>query len=85
MAMHALGVLPLIHRLSSNVMNRSSTQMMLQHVWSCPEIRSWWKHLVEVGPQYGYFPNASKTWMIVKKEKFEEAQAIFEETGVDVT
>ena len=39
----------------------------------------------EIGPQYGYFPNASKTWMVVKKEKFEEAQAIFEGTGVNIT
>ena len=43
------------------------------------------ERLVEIGPQYGYFPNASKTWMVVMKEKFEEAQAVFDGTGVNVT
>ena len=84
MAMYALGVLPLIHRLSTNA---------IKQVWYADDatasgelfkIRSWWEHLVEIGPQYGYFQNASKAWMVVKKEKFEEAQVVFEGTGVNI-
>ena len=57
--------------------NRSGT---LQLVGNCQKL------VVEIGPQYGYFPNASiKTWMVVKKKNFEEAQAVYEGTGVNVT
>ena len=85
MAMYASGGLPLIHRLSTNVIEQVWYADDATACGKLSEIRSWWKHLVEIGPQYGYFPNASQTWMIVKKEKFEEAQAVFEGTGVNVT
>ncbi len=29
-------------------------------------LRAWWDHLVDIGPEYGYHPNASKTWLTVK-------------------
>ena len=41
--------------------------------------------LVEKGSAYGYFPNASKTWLIVKAEKMDETKRIFEGTGVQFT
>ncbi|KAL5467453.1 hypothetical protein EMCRGX_G031678 [Ephydatia muelleri] len=85
MAMNASGGLPLIHRLSTNVIEQVWYADDATACGKLSEIRSWWKHLVEIGPQYGYFPNASQTWMIVKKEKFEEAQAVFEGTSVNVT
>ena len=85
MAMYASGGLPLIHRLSTNVIEQVWYADDATACGKLSEIRSWWKHLVEIGPQHGYFPNASQTWMIVKKEKFEEAQAVFEGTGVNVT
>ena len=84
MAMYASGGLPLIHRLSTNVIEQVWYADDATACGKLSEIRSWWKHLVEIGPQYGYFPNASLTWMIVKKEKFEEAQAVFEGTSVNV-
>ena len=43
---------------------------------------SWWKHLNEVGPLYGYFPNAPKTWLILKSpDNLERARELF---GPDV-
>ena len=85
MAMYALGVLPLIHSLSTNAIKQVWYADDATASGELSKIRSWWEHLVEIGPQYGYFPNASKTWMIVKKEKFEEAQVVFDGTGVNVT
>ena len=37
------------------------------------------------GPQYGYFPNAVKTWLIFQEDKQAEAVQLFEETGVNIT
>ena len=60
MPMYALGTIPLINRLSGNG----------THVWYADnatvcgrlsEVRLWWNHLVHIGPNFGYFPNPSKT------------------------
>ena len=36
-----------------------------------------WKDLQKIGPPLGFFPNASKTWLIVKEPFREEAQRLF--------
>ena len=76
--MHVLGVLPLIHRLSTNA---------IKQVWYTDDATASGELILvgAAGSQYGYFLNASKSWMAVKKEKFEEAQTVFEGTGVNVT
>ena len=38
-----------------------------------------------MGPEYGYHPNASKTWLIVKEANFEEAMTLFQGTVVSIT
>ena len=61
MAMYAIGILPLIQKLSSE---------RTKQVWYADDaaaygdlshLRSWWDQLAEVGPTYGYHPNALKT------------------------
>ena len=37
------------------------------------------------GPAFGYFPNAAKTWLLVKPEKQQEANSIFGDTGIQIT
>ena len=41
--------------------------------------------ITEYGPLLGYYPKASKTWLVVKKDKYEEAQKLFENTGINIT
>ena len=41
--------------------------------------------MTEIGPDYGYYPNASKTWLVVKVGSLEESTAIFEGTDVTIT
>ena len=33
------------------------------------DIKRWWEHLNEAGPNLGYFPNAKKCWLIIKPGK----------------
>ena len=33
----------------------------------------------------GYYPKASKSWLVVKAEKEEEAREIFADTGIQIT
>ena len=48
-------------------------------------IRNWWNNMTKIGPEYGYFPNTSKTWLIVKVEHLEEAKELFQDTGVKIS
>ena len=48
-------------------------------------LRHWWDHLIQLGPDYGYYPNAPKTWLIVKEKILPLAETIFEGSGVSVT
>ena len=36
------------------------------------------------GPEFGYYPNAPKTWFIVKQEHFALANEIFANLGVQI-
>ncbi|KAK2571515.1 hypothetical protein P5673_004120 [Acropora cervicornis] len=48
-------------------------------------MKTWWGQLCTMGPKYGYFPQASKTILIVK-ERFEaKAKAIFGKSGVKIS
>ena len=85
MAIYAVATTPLIRRLSAN----PTTQ-----VWYADDaaaggklsnIRSWWDHLLKIGPDYGYYPNAAKTSIIVKEEHLSKATSAFEGTGVQIT
>ena len=84
MPMYALGILPLIQRLSTAA----------KQVWfaddgtaggKLDQIRLWWSLLNTIGPEYGYNPNAAKSWLIVKEEHFEAAERLFAGTGINVT
>lgn len=85
MAMYAIGILPLIHRLKGE---------SVKQVWyaddatagaQLAQLRDWWDRLVEHGPDYGYYPNASKTWIVVKEDKVDAAVAAFQGTEVNIT
>ena len=84
MLMYALGTIPLINHLSS-----IGTQ-----VWHADdptvcgrlsEARLWWDHLIHIGPDFGYFPNPSKTCVIVKEQFYNDAITTFQGSGVSVT
>ena len=48
-------------------------------------LRQWWDQLSSLGPLYGYYPNASKTFLVVKNEDEESAKDIFMGSGVTIT
>ena len=85
MAMYAIAITPLIHRLEDQATNQ---------VWFADDdtaggrlthLRGWWDRVVDIGPDYGYNPNAAKTWLIVKEEYLTDATSLFEGTGVAIT
>jgi hypothetical protein len=81
MIMYAIGTLPMICRMKEDVIQ----------AWYADDasaggalatLRKWWDKLVKIGEQYGYYPNASKTWLIVKEEHANAAEDHFRHTGI---
>ena len=84
MAMYAIGTLPLIHQLQGDVLQSWYADDAAAGGRLRP-LSSWWHKLKTVGPCYGYHPNPSKTWLVVKSEHLEAAKELFEGTGINVT
>ena len=73
--MAALAVKPLICQLKQDVPE-------VKQVWyaddatgagSCSKLRLFWDHLSDLGKVYGYYPNSSKTHLIVKVQFLQKA------------
>ena len=85
MAMYGLGTVPLIRKLEGHC----------KQVWyaddsaavgSAEGLRRWWDILVTEGPKYGYFPNPSKTWLILKgNASTDDFQCLFSNTDIKIT
>ena len=49
------------------------------------QIRIWWNTLRRLGPKLGYFPEGSKSWIVVRENAKERAQTIFDNTKINIT
>ena len=87
MPMYALATIPLIKKLHKNHAD-------VNQVWYADDasvtgkilrLREWWSQLALLGPKYGYFPNAAKTWLITKEMHLAAATSAFADTGIKVT
>ena len=85
MVMFGLATVPMIERLkSANTVqcwfaDDGAAGGRLRHLWQ------WWEGLAKIGPQYGYYPNESKTHLVVKPQKEQEARKVFKSTEVQIT
>ena len=49
------------------------------------DLKYWWERLCELGLKFGYYPEASKTWLIAKNDFYEMANTTFKSTKINVT
>jgi len=86
MAMYAIATIPLIHKLG-----RLS---QVKQVWFADDasaggqlhqLKHWWDKMEEIGPDFGYYANATKSWLIVKEEHTARAAELFQGTDVQIT
>ena len=84
MAMFTLAIVPLIDKVNSEV----------RQTWYADDasvggkidgLSAWWDKVTELGPQYDYFPNPAKSWLVVKEEHLEAAQNTFGRSGIQIT
>jgi hypothetical protein len=87
MAYYALGTRPIIEKLNNA---SDATQVFYADDDSAcgtlDELFKYWEELCKVGPEYGYYPNAGKTILIVKHpEDLQIAKDLFQPLKVKVT
>ena len=91
LAMHSygIGILPFLSIIKTELHN-----INMKHVAYADDIgggsnltmlKNWWDNIVENGPIFGYYPKPSKSWLVVKEEKFAKANEIFCGTGIQIT
>ena len=85
MAMYAIAITPLINRLKEDDVKQIWYADDAAAGGKLSDLKTRWDRLVEIGPDYGYYPNASKTWLIVKEHKHSEAVPVFEGTEIVIT
>ena len=85
MAMYAIAITPLINTLESESMKQIWYADDAAAGGKLSHLKAWWDRLTELGPDYGYYPNASKSWLIVKEEHLPAAEIAFRESGVAIT
>ena len=48
-------------------------------------LRNYWDNINTYGPLLGYYPKASKSWLVVKENLFADAKRIFDGTEINIT
>ena len=84
MAMYGIGSLPLIKKLQTCDVTQTWYADDAAAAGSTANIRCWWDMITKAGPMFGYYPNASKTHLIVKQEYVQSAKGLFDGSGITV-
>ena len=84
MPLYALATIPLIKKIEGD-----ATQVWYADdaaaAGKIEDLRHWWDKLSSEGPSFGYFVNATKTWLVAKDHCLEKATSAFADTDVQVT
>ena len=84
MPMYAMATIPFINHLEKD----------LKQVWyaddasavgSLHSTRQLWDQILTMGPAFGYFPKATKTWLLTKEKFLDQAKILFQDTQVNIT
>ena len=85
MPIYALGSIPLLDSVFSDETIQAAYADDLSVSGTLKSLLSWWNTLSILGPKIGYFPKASKSWLIVKPDKLESANLIFMGSNINIT
>ena len=79
--MYAVVLVPLIRHLSGSVSQVWYVEDASMRIGKLPDLHHWWDKLCKEGSSFGYFPNAYKTWLVVKDRCHSEAETMFASTN----
>ena len=86
MAFYALATMPLIGHITGECHNASNVWYVddAAAIGKCKPFHDFWTSLTASGPEYGYFPNARKTILLVKPSAELEARQRFTGSGLQI-
>ena len=76
MAIYAIGITPMLDMLVALQSDHNKMVGFEDDVTvsgNVEAIRRWWDTLTQIDPNYGYYPQHTKSWLIIKENKLEEA------------
>ena len=93
MAVYAIAVIPLmlmILEITSELPDNKTKMAAYADDFSAAagsleNLKYWWEVLCQLGPKFGYFPQAIKSWLIVKPQVFVKATSLFQNTKIQIT
>ena len=87
MALYAIGSLPVLWLLDQEETGTCQVDYAddLSGRGKVEGLRKWFNVITDKGPLFGYHAEPTKSWLIVKEDKHDEAKATFEGTGAKVT
>ena len=90
MGAYALGILSLLQFLldfiSVNELNAKEVAFAdgFTVAGKLSSIKHYWSQLTSIGPKYGYFPKASKSYLIVRKDQLPIATALLDNSSINI-
>ena len=81
MLFYAVAILPLIESLSDGTI-QSWYADDSSCVANLKDLRVWFDKLCDLGPDYGYYPEPSKSFLVIDPSDLPSAQDLFRDTGV---
>ena len=85
MAMYTVATVPLITKITANGCKQICYADDAASGRKLFSIRKGWQQIIDIGAKYGYHPNQSKSWLIVKPNYLNQAQHLFNDTGILIT
>ena len=89
LAAYGIGLTPLLVILSKGEVEEAWKQVAfaddISGIGKLIFLRIWWDLINKYGPLLGYYPKATKSWLIVKPEYLESAKEMFKGTGINIT
>ena len=87
MTIYAIGITPMLDMLVAMQNDHNKMVGFADDVTASGNLealRRWWEALMQIGPNYGYYPQPTKSWLIVKENKLEEAVWVFGGTNIQI-
>ena len=85
MAMYAIASAPLIQHLQIDKVHQIWYADDASAASNHEHRKSWWDKLNLIGSKFGYYPNASKTWIIMKEAVYYKVLATFNNSEIQIT
>ena len=89
MAVYAIGITPLLDIMLSTIAEIHDQMAAfaddVTSVGKLLSLKKWWVEITSIGPHFGYFPQPTKSWLIVKEEYLDVAKDLFRETNIQIS